>query len=694
MAGLPTYQNDNPTLDNVKIDTASPAYQQLASIFGDVANSATNIAVQKNNAMSNSTYLHATAAIEIQKNKADLAIDNDPANAGAYLKDFNDQTNAIVNNAPLNSGDRANLKNSTSVLNSDMATQVGEQQIATNKLAARMSFLTDFPTLLSGIVSKYQTDPQGATNDTNALIDQINNGVKSGYLSGQEGIRLGGMINHVHTRYQEMTNLATYNNGESPSQTFHTYNTGLGQPVQADHPQSVPLVQSSIIANSDTSFKDAVNQYQITHQINSTAYMNFTDAQTNHFNMMVAGDSQGTGFAITHSFPELLQAAQIQSSQPPMTEVDTARAQALQKNINQIKTDPVSWIVNNTPEGIQAKNELIMNNASLQKSTVTPSKQAQQAGQNFNTFLSKIINIAQARGISNNLIKLPADDVQIVTDGFSGDPQKIPNAISIIQSLTPQNAPYAANSLDDPKQKEIALITSHLRGTTNNNQTLSQMFLANSSQGGVNDSVWKKFRGTPAGETDNADSIIQYDLSTKNDSTFNFLSGQPNGPQRIPALMSACVNTIHLMAIQNNDPSLKNLSQYESKIQSVLDTSYHIINLGNASINTTDTGLTQGQLSMIVPQAMKELQDSGNMSPIQREMLNEGDNPFRITIDPGSNIVISDAATGMQLYSQKLTTHWMGLAQHNYKTQNVDNIKQVLGNAIYPSNELQQLEDQ
>lgn len=659
-APLSQYGNVQPVLNPVPVETESAGKQALAQVFGKVSDAATQAAININNEKSQAMLLSSATLASKAKDDAQLAImkNPDPSNVNQVVKNYQQQTQGIMNGTVVNSADRARLKSMVGEDVNQISFVAGRNNIQQAKLQSGIAFNSRVPSAISSITQSLMSNPVQAEVQIDALKTTAAAAFKSGSISQDAYNNVMTTVGTLIDRHSQLMNMAV--EGNATAKDYHTMTAFSGVKDQTGAPVNESTKFLHVSLNSDTNYQDAVAGAH-SGELNWNAVAQMTQDQYQKYMLTLGGIADAKGainsgesFTAIKSRYDYLNSSKAST----LTIAEQGERDQLGQYMNNLKADYIGTITQ-TPQGQQISQGLNQSLAAIKNSPVDDAQKSQQYHQAYNDYQSKLVNYGKAHGIPEELIKpVPPQVVAQAQSGFmlGSDPATVMEAIN---NQNKGNGAWLAGSMQTPAQQEIVHTANLLQNTP--------------AKGFANDFIVANQTGRDYGALNiGSEGVSSAEINAKIASalspTLGYISSQSNGQQRVSAMMGAVANYVKYQAIAHNDLQLSGLNDYIAKANDALGNAYQVVQGSGFKINAAELNISEGDAAALGNYLHTQAINSLSHGKSTAEQIAAMDaNPLLVTYSPSGNLLVQDS-TGTTVYSTPYSTTLLNAAKHDKTT--------------------------
>lgn len=657
---LSQYSSSQPILTPVAVETESAGKQALAQTFGKVSDAATQAAININNEKSQAMLLSSATLASKAKDDAQLAImrNPDPANVNQVMKNYEQQAQGIMNGTVVNSGDRARLKSMIGEDVNQVSFVAGKNNIQQAKLQSGIAFNSMVPSAISSITQSLMANPAQAEVQIDALKTTAAAAFKSGAISQDAYNNAMTTVGTLIDRHSQLMSMSV--DGNATAKDYHAATAFSGIKDQSGAPVNESTKFLHMNLNADTTYQDAVAGLH-DGQINWNAVAQMTPDQYQKYMLTAGGISEAKGainsgepYTAIQSRYDYLNSAKAST----LTIAEQGERDQLAQYMNNLKSDYIGTITQ-TPQGQQISQGLNQQLAAIKNSPVDDQQKSQQYHQAYNDYQTQMVNYGKAHGIPEDLIKpVPPEVVAQAQSGFNlgADPMTVMEALN---NQNKGNGAWLAGSLQTPAQQEIVQTANLLQNTPAKGFS-NDLIIANQTG--------RDYSALNIGKDGVSNAEINAKIASTLSPTFGYISSQPNGQQRVSAMMGAVANYVKYQAVAHNDLQLNNLNDYISKANDALGNAYKVVEGSGFKINAAELNISEGDASALGNYLHTQAINSLSEGKSTAEQIAAMDaNPLLVTYSPSGNVLVQDS-TGAVVYSTPYSSTLLNAAKHDKTT--------------------------
>jgi hypothetical protein len=668
---IPQYEDTQPILTPVNVNSAAEGYEDFARTLGNIANQATEKAEDVETQQSQIMYINSVANAEQLKTKAQEMMLENPSQASKIAADSSYTLDTLAKNSYVNNQDRARLNAYIGNVNDDIGLKATETNVQQRQREAAFTLYANWPDQLRAYQDALINDPDQAENIKEAMTNSLHSMVMIGAIHPVQAASamksMSDVVGIAQDHYQ------VYGN---PNSTAQDYNILKAHPLnQNSNDPNAPINQSTATMidyyNSDRTFQGVKASISNGMLPDPQAFDALKPAERQQAIMMIRGNQIAKGLinsgepypAIEKTFQQLSTKGRVLSYQ------DEAVKNAIGTYMQDLKNGNYLSVIGQTPAGNNMMQNFVQNDAAIKNLAVDDNQKNTLLMQNKNNMVNAAVAYGAGHHIPDQYIQpIPQADVAQLENGFKlgQDPMTV---LQTISQYNKSNQLYVAQSLKNPVQNMVVQGVS-LAGNDVSPQSKLD-FIAANQQGRtyLNKDIQNE-------QKDN-------ELMTRiysNLSPQMRLIQQNYDPERAQimqnAMLTSTLNYAKFLAQKDNNIGLTDKSgfigsaswkNYVDQASKIYGSAFQVMSGTNwmANPNQLPTPLTSGQLDILAD----HVTDEGYKYLREGRTLGEYDsatsrNPLKMVISPTNNLQAVDG-NGKVYYTMPFTNNTYPFAKES-----------------------------
>lgn len=672
---LPTFQDEDPIVQDVKVASRAPGYEALAAGFGAIEKTSEAIGEDYMKEKSNAMYLQTSAQMEHIRSQANVKVIQDPANSETYYKNANDQMKTVLDAAQVSSADRAKL-NFNMTRNSDiLAVKAAEATHRQAALGTQLAIYDSYDASLQTFGNLNATDPQKAQEYYQDHINKYKSAVMAGAITPIEEMKFKQGFAWVAQSQARTAEVA-----RNPDATAQHYQTEAARTSAINPPDATPAgtpmdehTKFHVVHYNNTASYQEVEQGLLNRNSPDWLTMSrLTDDQQQNLIHISDGIATADGFTVSGKPLPIIDAEikRLTDKDTYQTPEDKAEKYALEtwrKGLSQNLTG----VVAQSPDGAAMIQDNITRVAAIHAAGDTPDVTAQKLAINNDRFNMGKINWAQGRMIPSAEIVPDHQDAIMADSGFKLNG----NADTSLQTLfkySDRTRPFLLNGITNPAHRAVLETVANSEAPMDMRRDL---IYANSES--VNPVSGKpidtKYEMGDI-EKDAKGGKLNTQVATTLQPIFKLMDAQYSAQDaRLikEGLLTSAVRYVKYISAKHDDYTLSGMKDYLSQVQQLYGSAYHPKTGTNYIVNDVPAAnsyhlddkdhaalaqfaVTQGY------DAIKQKSDHNHFGVAQDY------NPLMMTISPTQEVQAVDG-NGNVFWRQQLTGEFLQRARREYK---------------------------
>ena len=668
---IPQYQDTQPILSPVNVNSGAEGYDAFAKTLTSIAGTAEQKAEEVESQQSEVMFMNSVANAEQLKTKAQEMMLENPNQAAKIAQDSATTLDSITKNSFVNTKDRARLNFYVGRANDEIGLKATETTVRQTQLDAAFTHFAGWNDQLKAYGQLVISDPEQAEQMKESMLGSLHSLVSIGALHPVQAASEIKSMSDVVGMAQD--HLSLYGNPNATAQDYHTVNAN---PLnQNSNDPTAPINQSTQTMidyhNSDRTFQGVKADISNGMLPNPQVFDSLEPHQRQEAIMSFQGVQVAKGLINSGApFPAIENAYnQLNTKGQTLSYKDDATKNALNNYISELKNGNYLSVMGQTPAGNAIMQNFVSKNAAIQNLAVDDNQKNQLLMQNKNELVNGAVAYGQGHHMPDQYIQpIPKADVAQIENGFKigQDPTSV---LQITGQYSKQNQLYVAQALPDPNQNMV------VQGVTlagNDVSPQAKLDLIASNQKG------RTFLGKDI-QNEQKDNELMTRIYSNLAPQMQILQ-QNYDPERAQVMQNSMLTTTlnyakYLAQKDNNigatdksgfigDASWKGYVDQASKIY---QSSFKVMSGTNWMVNPNQLSspMTQGQLDILAD----HVTDEGYKYLQQGRSLGEYDsatsrNPLRMVISPTNNVQAVDG-NGKVYYSMPFTNNTYPFAKES-----------------------------
>lgn len=670
-------KEEHPIIRDVPAASKAKGYENLATVFGQIQQTGTEIAVDYNREVSHNNMLASHAQLDDLDVKTKEAIMKNPSMSKQIVEKATATANSIKDNTKLNKADRANFDYMTNGTLNNLKLYGFERQNSLDKQMEHFEFARNFDNNNKALTRALASgDNKKAEILTTSTTEDIKGKVARGVISAEQGIAYLKQVEYSH-QVAEALHGGMTSGDISPAQAIALNHTMGNQQLNianlpADEASRVMAASHSEHLSADQIRSNIANGYPV----NELAYFNLKNIDT-VTSLAQYRDGATMAYGELHSnksWPELkAEQARLNKEKYPsqFTKGKSDRFNAL---INSIENGNGYYqMVSETPLGAKAiqdahtQVEMIKNDKGL-----SDADKAIHMGAINNNLMSQLNSVGIAMGVPDRYRHLmPKEEIDAINVNlFSGGDPSL--AISNLAQLSPNNRAMIANSMPNPV-KAMATYTIGQLINRGEKGFMNDLALANQDNLELRPELLKDKK------TNDQKIMTKLQGNTDFRNVMGLLSHYP--PDSIDkmtlngGMMKMAINYVNWRAHRGNDPAFSNMGTYIDDFNKNINRAFNVISEDGMVIdkNAINPNLSDHQYQTLKYYAIDKVRESKLASGLSNaEVDNElSKNPPTLISTPTGRLAVVDAFgayitdhDGNPIFDQPYDTGTLSMAEH------------------------------
>ncbi len=649
------YKESNPIINPPATKSAATGYNNIAQVFGQIADRTAVKATEYASEASKANLLQTHGMLQDIEAQSKIEIFKNPGNAEVIARNAGLTAAKIQKDARLNSGDRLLLKDMSDSTIRGLNVTAAEKSISLSRERAKYAALSSLGDTLQSIRRDIFTDPEKADALINAQYAALQGQVSAGIITAVEGA-------NIHKQFSKELDFAhelvagMKDNIISASDLSAYHATEPGQiPMSNAH---LPMDNSTAM-NTDHYFgqltlndiqsKIANGERVSPRDLTSIKKISDLDHVLNYG----AGAAKATGDINSGmSWTQLNSKLDNLKKKEKRSSIEEGYKNRLNNFINEAK-QPGHYqnFIAGTPEGARMYQDFAQTQTAIEKDVPfgTEAQVANQKHIRSNDNLNNLISKSDALGIGmhypDNLRQpIPMQLLSPIENAFNKDGD-INSAINNILTLNPKNRVYAMNAFQDNPRKALTVYEiGNLAGKADAGFMVdlfaSQQVDALGERGHKKDSQ-EKFLQLDTSKEGYSDKKLIARISPALTSINNYLSNQPNGGALISAKTDQAMRYIKKIASDHNDYKFEHLDQYIDTYKSNMEKAYGVKSGFNYVMDANNVPLEDDQMQVLASHALNDTRESLLKYRTESEVNSIfAQTPPRLVSSPGGRITV------------------------------------------------------